>query len=108
MFYKCSILGAVRLDAVQHERRRGVEDLDNSRPSGPFSQAAGTAPRGMEPDIAEYAGELDGLDLTEAQKQELLETLWSIMRSFVEMGLDVDICAALTEGGTDGESAEIE
>jgi hypothetical protein len=82
--------------------------LDNSRPSGPFSQAVSAAPAGMEADIAKYAGELGDLDITEDQKRELLETLWSIMRSFVEMGFDVDICAALTDGGTDADSAEIE
>ena len=83
-------------------------ELDNSRPSGPFGQAVTAAPTGMEADIAKYQGELGDLDITEDQKRELLETLWSIMRSFVEMGFDVDICAALTDGGTDGDSAGVE
>lgn len=83
-------------------------ELDNNRPSGPFGQAVSAAPAAMDGDIAKYAGELDNLDITEDQKRELLETLWSIMRSFVEMGFNVDICAALTDGSTDGDSAEIE
>lgn len=44
----------------------------------------------MEP--ATYLHELDGMDLTEAQKIELLETVWQIMRTFVELGVSVDIC----------------
>lgn len=46
-------------------------------------------------DPAKYRAEVDGFDLTEAQKQELLLTLWSIMRSFVELGFTTDVCAAL-------------
>ena len=42
-----------------------------------------------------YRAELDGFDLTEAQKQEMLATLWSIMCSFVEIGFSVDVCSAL-------------
>lgn len=83
-------------------------DMDNNRPLGPFSDAARDTLAEPCPDIAKYAGELGDLDITEDQKRELLETLWSIMRSFVEMGFDVDICAALIDGGTDADSAEVE
>lgn len=83
-------------------------ELDNNRPSGPFGQVVGNASTGAEVEIGKYAGELNDLDITEEQKRELLETLWSIMRSFVEMGFSVDICAALTDGGPQPESAEIE
>lgn len=34
-----------------------------------------------------YLHHLDGSDLTEAQKEELLETLWQIMVHFVDLGL---------------------
>ncbi len=43
-------------------------------------------------DPADYMAELDGIDITEAQKTELLEILWSIMASFVRLGFDVKIC----------------
>ena len=46
-------------------------------------------------DPAKYAAEIDQFDITEAQKQELLLTLWSIMRSFVELGFTVDVYGAL-------------
>lgn len=45
----------------------------------------------FELDSAKYLGDLDGMDITEAQKVELLETLWSVMRSFVELGFSVDL-----------------
>ena len=40
-------------------------------------------------DPADYLPDMEGFAMTEAQKIELLETLWSIMRSFVEMGVDI-------------------
>ncbi|WAP67688.1 hypothetical protein [Jiella pelagia] len=51
--------------------------------------------RPLELDADAYMSELDGFDMTEAQKRELLQTLWSIMRSFVDLGFEVDICAAV-------------
>lgn len=62
-------------------------------------------------DPADYLADMEGFAMTEAQKIELLETLWSIMRSFVEMGVDVgeadpcgqifgDFVRASTEGVT--------
>ena len=51
-------------------------------------------------DPAKYAAEMDLFDITEAQKQELLLTLWSIMRSFVELGFTVDVCEALWSDAT--------
>lgn len=40
-------------------------------------------------DVEYYQRYLDDSDLTDAQKQELLETLWSIVSEFVMMGFDV-------------------
>lgn len=54
----------------------------------PAEAGFGGAPA-PELDPAEYLPDMEGFDMTEAQKIELLETLWSIMRSFVEMGVDV-------------------
>jgi hypothetical protein len=44
-----------------------------------------------------YLPELDELEVSETQKLELLGTLWSIMRSFVELGFDVKICEQIFE-----------
>jgi hypothetical protein len=45
-----------------------------------------------------YAPYVADFDMTDDQKGELLETLWSIMRAFVDLGFDVgkvDLCAQL-------------
>jgi len=49
----------------------------------------------LELDPAKYLSDMADFDMTETQKVELLRTLWSIMRSFVELGFSVDICAQL-------------
>jgi hypothetical protein len=49
----------------------------------------------LEPDPARYRAALAEFDLTEAQETELLQTLWSIMHTFVEMGFTVDVCGQL-------------
>jgi len=55
-------------------------------------------PDAFELDAGRYSPYLDDIDLTEAQKLELLSALWSIMRSFVELGFDVKICGQMIEG----------
>ncbi len=43
-------------------------------------------------DPAAYMDDLDGFDIAEDEKAELLRILWSIMASFVRLGFDVKIC----------------
>ncbi len=40
-------------------------------------------------DVEKYQSYLDGSNLSEAQKREFLEALWSIVVTFVELGLGV-------------------
>lgn len=53
-------------------------------------------------DIERYQAYLDGSNMTEAQKSEFLQALWSIVVNFVELGFDVhplqEVC------GQDAES----
>lgn len=52
-------------------------------------------------DPAEYLDDLRGLDLTDAQKRDLLTTLWEMLRGFVEMGVDlrdIDPCGQIFDG----------
>ncbi len=42
------------------------------------------------PDMEEYYNDLSDLNLTKAQKAEVLQTLWNIMCTFVDMGWGVD------------------
>lgn len=55
------------------------------------------SPSGFELEPEEYMSGLDGLDITTAQKAELLQAMWSIMRSFVDLGFRVDVCGQLFE-----------
>jgi len=56
--------------------------LDDDRP-----QALAPPPRLQ---LDKYMAHLEGMELTDAQARELLETLWSIMVSFVDIGWRVD------------------
>lgn len=46
-------------------------------------------------DPADYASDMAAFDMSDEQEREFLETLWSIMRSFAEMGFTVDVCGQL-------------
>ncbi|MCW2248070.1 hypothetical protein M2352_003704 [Azospirillum fermentarium] len=48
-------------------------------------------------DVEKYRPEIAEFNLTEEQEIEFLQTLWSIMYSFVELGFSYDICAHLTD-----------
>jgi hypothetical protein len=47
-------------------------------------------PEALPPDIERYRVHLNGLDLSEAQATELLETLRSILSAFVDQAFGVD------------------
>jgi hypothetical protein len=60
------------------------------RPEPPsLAQAAVSNPASHE-DLREYLAFLDDTNLTEAQKIELLRTLWSIMSAFVDLAFGTD------------------
>lgn len=70
--------------------------IDTKYPLG--TNALVEAPsRAPELEVARYAPYLDGMDMTDAQKTEMLQTLWSIMRSFVELGFSVKLCDPIIE-----------
>lgn len=56
-------------------------------------------------DVSIYMDELAGLDLSKAQKVELLETLKSIMTMMVDLGIRMDVCGYLAPEFA-GEAAE--
>ena len=68
------------------ERQCRNENNSHSLPVVSTSQAAGTL--ALDPD--EYREDLAEFGLTEAQENEFLEALWSIMQTFVEIGFGVD------------------
>lgn len=54
-----------------------------------LAQAATSSPASQE-DLREYLAFLDDTNLSEAQKIELLQTLWSIMSAFVDLAFGTD------------------
>lgn len=62
-------------------------------------------------DYALYEQYLDGADLSEAQKQEFLDTLWSIIVGFVDLGFGVhpvqQAAQNICDDGLCGHLAEI-
>ena len=63
-----------------------------------FSKKAGPT---LTVDWQLYAKYFDESDITDAEKREVIETLWSIVVSFIDMGFDVrspeDACGQETE-----------
>lgn len=60
-----------------------------SDPIQPESVAETMLPRVLTLDFARYEAMLDDPDLSEEQRLEFLETLWSIIVSFVDLGYGV-------------------
>lgn len=52
----------------------------------------------LELEASDYESDLDDLDITPAQRDELLATLWSIMAGMVELGFTHDLCGQIFEG----------
>jgi hypothetical protein len=65
---------------IDHEIMAGATLADD------FSRSAR---RVLAVDVERYQAFLDGSDMTQAQKEEFLQALWSIMVSFVELGFGV-------------------
>lgn len=63
-----------------------------------YETASREARQSLELDTASYLGDLDEFEIDEEQKIELLETLWNIMRSMVEIGISIDICGQFFDG----------
>lgn len=50
------------------------------------TQEPPSGPPSIEVDCLKYAGHLEGTDLTQSQKHELLQELWNIVTGFVQLG----------------------
>ncbi|GJE61011.1 hypothetical protein [Methylobacterium trifolii] len=62
--------------------------------------ASDTAPNSSMADFDRgiYRSYLDGIDINEDQKDDLLNIVWSMMRMFVDMNLPVDSCGQIVLG----------
>ncbi len=59
-----------------------------SKPNGVNGLEA-TGPPSLTPDLELFSKQLDDSDLTDAQKREFIEVLWSLVVSFVDLGLGI-------------------
>lgn len=66
---------------------------------------ADPAARHLKVDVAKYEAYLADTDLSADQKRELIETLWAIMVSFVELGFGVHPLQQIDKTGA--ESADL-
>ena len=83
-----------------------VEDFRDVMLGASQDQIGRLTPSSFDP--SRYGAEMDQFDISEDQKLELLTTLWSIMRSFVELGFQGDVCAMVfPEIGTIPDEAEV-
>lgn len=65
--------------------------MERTELSGVFESAQGVSSVVLpSPTVDEYREYLDEFELTEEQKLELLQTLWWIMVSFVDIGFGID------------------
>ena len=68
--------------------------IDQKKPT-----TASTARPALKLDVARYEDMLKDCDLTEEQRQEFLETIWSIIVGFVDMGFGIHpVQQAASEG----------
>jgi hypothetical protein len=62
----------------------------STRSKPPALAQATTSGRDSQEDLREYLAFLDDTNLSEAQKIDLLQTLWSIMSAFVDLAFGTD------------------
>ncbi|MFC7702876.1 hypothetical protein ACFQXB_01555 [Plastorhodobacter daqingensis] len=88
------------------------DDLRTSGRGGVFDNTATPSRPTVSVNVERYQAFLDGSDMTEAQKEEFLQALWSIIVSFVELGFGVhplqEVCGKPPEVGADGAQKDFD
>ena len=80
------------------------EDFNTSKDNAPFENGIAHSKPTLTVDVEKYQSFLDGADMTEEQKEEFLQALWSIVVSFVELGFGVHPVQAAGEKAAEFES----
>jgi len=83
---------------MENRRKDGLE------PNRELEQAALSIPPALEMKPEDYLPDMEAFDMKEAEKIELLQALWDIMRRFIEVGVDiseVDPCGQVFGDGDD-------
>jgi len=65
------------------------DEFNTSERGNALTNTASPSPPILTVDVEKYQAYLDGADMTEAQKEEFLQALWSIIVSFVDLGFGV-------------------
>ncbi|MCB8838090.1 hypothetical protein [Aurantimonas sp. VKM B-3413] len=71
------------------------KDITTRPDTPPGPPASSAVPAALPLEAGDYLAELDALEISDAQKRELLEILWSIMSEFVRIGFEMDVCTAV-------------
>lgn len=80
---------------------------DNTTHAGSMETVAALPPL-LNLDAQRYLGHLDAFDLSDAEKVELLQTLWTILRAFVDLGFNADACGQLLKSIGFNETGDID
>ena len=80
------------------------EDFNKPKDNASFDNGTTHAKPTVTVDVEKYQAFLDGADMTEEEKEEFLQALWSIIVSFVELGFGVHPVQAAGEQATEFES----
>ena len=70
-------------------RKMMKEDFNTLGRGNALTNTTSPSPPILTVDVEKYQAYLDGADMTEAQKAEFLEAMWSIIVSFVDLGFGV-------------------
>jgi hypothetical protein len=86
------------------------DDFNTTERGDAFENAHAPPKATLTVDVEKYQAFLDGADMTEAQKEEFLQSLWSIIVSFVDLGFGVHPLQAVCgeDADCDSKSAKSE
>lgn len=83
------------------------EDFNTSKDNASFENRITHPKPSLTVDVEKYQAYLDGADMTEEQKKEFLQALWSIIVSFVELGFGVHPVQMVREQSPELESKDM-
>ncbi|WP_305477524.1 hypothetical protein [Shimia thalassica] len=81
--------------AIIHQSKEGsnlkidTENIQSKRPDGLGSKGLRSRSRSVEIDIDAYQSLLDQSGLTNQQRTEFLEAIWSVIVAFIDLGFEV-------------------
>ncbi len=80
------------------------DDFNTTERGDAFAAVSAPPKPTLTVDVEKYQAFLDGADMTEVQKEEFLQALWSIIVSFVDLGFGVHPLQAVCGEDADCDS----